>query len=98
MAHVTCSCIASGPGPDLRWKMIAIALLVVLLLAVVGGASGIFFGLAFRQLGEFHVSLPFVIRWATNPFIVLAFVTGIAARLFYYLALKFLNVSQIALL
>lgn len=74
-----------------------VAFILVVGLAVMMGMGGVLFGFAFRDLGAVAVSGGFVLKWLTNPFVVLALVLGLGARGIYYAALEFVNVSQITL-
>lgn len=74
-----------------------IAFSLVVGLAVMMGLGGVLFGFAFRDLGGVALTGGFLAKWVTNPFVVLALAMGLGARLVYYGALEFVNVSQITL-
>jgi drug/metabolite transporter (DMT)-like permease len=71
--------------------------LFVIGMAVVWGVGGILFGLAFRQLGSFELTAPFLAKWALNPLVIAAVLTGIFARVLFYIGIGFFSVSQLTL-
>jgi drug/metabolite transporter (DMT)-like permease len=76
----------------------ALSISLVLLLAITTGLGGVLFGLAYKSLGGFHFTTPYILRWVLNPLVILALVVGIGARVLTYAILSFYNVSEATLL